>query len=84
MVSKKSKSQTTKQKIKARYLLIIAAVIVLGSLIIFLIFSPILGSYIGNTGGTIGGLIIALLFALVITYLFLTQSRSQSVTGRRK
>jgi membrane associated rhomboid family serine protease len=83
MVNKKSKSQT-KQRIKPRYLLIVAVTIALGSLVVFLISSAIAGSYIGNTGGIIGGLIIAVLFALGITYLFLKRSRPQRVTGRKR
>jgi membrane associated rhomboid family serine protease len=84
MVNKKSKSQTTKQRIKPRYLLIAAATIILGSLIVFLIASAIIVSYIGTTGGMIGGLIIAVLFALVMAYFFLARSRPQNVTGRRR
>ena len=84
MVNKKSKTQTTKQRIKTQYLLIAAATIALGSILVFLISYAVAASYIGNTGGIIVGLIIALLFAFVITYLFLKRIRPQTVTGRRK
>jgi membrane associated rhomboid family serine protease len=84
MANKKSKPQSTKQRIKPQYLLIVAVIIALGALVVFLISSPIAGSYLGNTGGFIGGLIIALLFALGITYLFLKRSRPQNVTVRKR
>jgi NADH:ubiquinone oxidoreductase subunit 3 (subunit A) len=84
MANKKSKTQMTKQRIKTQYLLIAAATIALGSILVFLISYAVAASYIGNTGGIIIGLIIALLFAIVITYLFLKRIRPQTVTGRRK
>jgi NADH:ubiquinone oxidoreductase subunit 3 (subunit A) len=83
MVNKKSKTQPTKQRIKTQFLLIAAATIVIGSIIVFLISYAVAASYLGNTGGIISGLIIALLFVFVITYSFITRSRHQTVSGRR-
>ena len=84
MVNKKSKTQTTKKRIKTQYLLIAAATIALGSILVFLISYAVAASYIGSTSGIIVGLIIAILIAIVITYLFLKRIRPQTVTGRRK
>lgn len=84
MVNKKSKKQPTKQRIKTQYLLIAAATIALGSILVFLISYAVAASYMGNYGGIIAGLIIALLFTLVITYLFLKRIKPQTVTGRKK
>jgi NADH:ubiquinone oxidoreductase subunit 3 (subunit A) len=84
MTNKKSKTQPTKQRIKTQYLLIAAATIALGSILVFLISYAVAASYLGNTGGIIAGLIIGLLFAIVITSLFLKRIKPQTVTGRRK
>jgi NADH:ubiquinone oxidoreductase subunit 3 (subunit A) len=84
MANKKSKTLPTKQRIKTQYLLIAAATIALGSILVFLISYVVAASYIGNTGGIVVGLIIALLLAFVITYLFLKRIKPQTVAGRRK
>ncbi|HEY3272280.1 MAG TPA: hypothetical protein VGJ92_00885 [Methanocella sp.] len=84
MANKKSKPQTTMQRIGPWYMLIIAVTIAIGSLLVFLISFAIIESYIGNTGGIVGGLIIALLFALVVIYSFLTRSWSRRETGRTR
>lgn len=84
MGNKKLKSQATKQKINTRYLLIVAATVAIGFIMIFLIAFAVIGAYIGTIGGIIGGLIIALLFALVIARNFLSRFRPQARAGHKK